>query len=116
MLAIIRMMRLLILSKENMHSIKYTKQAEVDLADAISHIAEESVPNAMHYLVGYEDKIELLRDNPFMGTHCKNKYIKRACRVLVYKSHIVVYKVQEAYHEILIIRIFHTSVNYAHLI
>ena len=97
-----------------MHSIKYTKQAEVDLDDAISHIAEESISNALHYLVGYEEKIALLRENPFIGTHCKNKHIKRACRVLVYKSHIVVYKVQEVQHEILIIRIFHTSVNYAH--
>ena len=95
-----------------MHNIKYTNQAEVDLDEAISHIAEESVPNAMHYLVGYEEKIELLRENPSMGTYCKNKGIKRECRVLVYKSHIVIYKIIEDQSKILIIRVFHTSVDY----
>jgi len=67
----------------------------------------------MHYLVGYEEKIELLRENPSMGTYCKNKGIKRECRVLVYKSHIVIYKVIDDQNKILIIRVFHTSVDYA---
>ena len=65
-----------------MHNISYSKQAEKDLEDAIEHIAKTSTKNAMAYLLRYEDKIELLRLNPQMGTEC-------------------------------IIRIYHSSVDYA---
>ncbi len=95
-----------------MYNIKYSKQAQIDLEDAISHIAKESQTNALNYLANYEDKIELLKLNPFMGTECKNKLIKRDCRVLVYESHIVIYKVNKVLNEIFIIRIYHTSVDY----
>ncbi len=95
-----------------MHSIKYSNEAEVDLSDAISHIANESVVNALDYLARYEKKIELLRLNPFMGVKCKNKLIKRDCRALVHESHIIVYKILEDTTTILFIRIFHGSVNY----
>ena len=45
--------------KVNMYSIKYSNQAELDLEGAIAHIAQESITNAMNYLFGYEEKIEL---------------------------------------------------------
>ena len=96
-----------------MHRLKYTNEAEADLEEAISHIAKESVTNALQYLSGYEDKVELLRHNPLMGTECKNKLINRDCRVFVYESHIVIYKVVVGVNEILIVRIFHGSVDYA---
>jgi plasmid stabilization system protein ParE len=96
-----------------MHNVKYTNQAQIDLEDAVSYIAEESVEIALNYLTKYEEKIELLRLNPFMGVKCLNKLIKRDCRVLVYESHIIIYKVDENIDQILIIRIYHASVDYA---
>lgn len=96
-----------------MHNIKYSNKAQVDLDDAISHIAKDSVSNALNYLSNYEDKVELLRLNPYMGVECKNKLIKRDCRVLVYKSHIIIYKIDSKIDEIFIIRIYHGSVDYA---
>ena len=95
-----------------MHKIKYSNQAEKDLQNAIDHITEESVPVALDYLDGYEEKIELLRSNPLMGIECKTKLIKRDCRILFYKSHIVFYKVNNHTQEIFIIRIFHHSEDY----
>ena len=95
-----------------MHNIKYSNQAEVDLTTAIEYIAQESVTNALHYLKKYEDKIELLRLNPCMGVKCKTKLIKRECRILVYESHIIIYRVDDSLHEIFIIRIYHGSVDY----
>ncbi len=50
-----------------MHNIKYSNLAFIDLENAISHIAKESKTNALSYLLRYEEKIELLRLNPFMG-------------------------------------------------
>ena len=96
-----------------MHNIKYSNKAQVDLDDSISHIAKDSVSNALNYLKNYEDKIELLRLNPHMGVACKNKLIKRDCRVLVYESHIIIYKIDSKIDEIFIIRIYHGSVDYA---
>lgn len=96
-----------------MYSIKYSKQAQIDIDNAISHIATESKMNASAYLSRYEEKIELLKLNPYIGVECKNKLIKRDCRVLVHESHIVIYKLIEDMHEIDLIRIFHSSVNYA---
>ena len=76
-----------------MYNISYSKQAEIDLDDAIGHIAKTSTKNALEYLERYEEKIELLRLNPQMGTECINKLIKRDCRVLVHKSHIIIYNI-----------------------
>lgn len=96
-----------------MHNITYSNQAKTDLEDAISCIAKESMTNALNYLRNYEDKIELLRLNPYMGAECKNKLIKRDCRVLVYESHIIIYNIDKNLDNILIIIIYHGSVDYA---
>ena len=96
-----------------MLNIKYSNKAEIDLDEAIAHIAKDSISNALNYLVNYEDKIELLRLNPYMGTQCKNKHINRDCRILVYQSHIIIYAVDSKLNEIFIIRIYHGSVDYA---
>ena len=95
-----------------MHNIIYSKQAEIDLADTLEYIANTSTKNALEYLLRYEEKIELLRLNPYMGTECLNKQIKRECRVLVHESHIIIYNIDEKSKDILIIRIYHSSVNY----
>lgn len=92
-----------------MYNIQYSNDAQNDLYSAISHIASESKNNAINYLARYKEKIELLS----MGVECKNKLIKRDCRVLVHESHLIVYKVLEDKNEIFLIRVFHSSVNYA---
>lgn len=96
-----------------MHNIIYSEKATKDLEEAISYIYKESNSNAMEYLARYEDKIELLRLNPKIGTFCKNKNINKNCRVLIFESHIIVYEILEERNEILIIRIFHSSKNYS---
>lgn len=60
-----------------MHSIKYSRVAKLDIDEAISHIAQQSIKNAQDYLSRYEEKIELLRLNPSMGVECENKLIKK---------------------------------------
>ena len=95
-----------------MHNIRYSNLALIDLEDAIYHIAKESKTNALAYLSKYEEKIELLKLNPFMGVECKSKLIKKECRILVYESHIIIYKVDMNINEIFIIRIYHSSVDY----
>jgi plasmid stabilization system protein ParE len=96
-----------------MYKIVYSNQAQIDIDEAISYIAKESVSNAFEYLTRYEDKIELLQLNPSMGVECRNKLIKRDCRVLVHESHIIIYKIDKDKNEIYLIRIYHSSVDYA---
>ena len=95
-----------------MHNIRYSNLALIDLEDAIYHIAKESKTNALAYLSKYEEKIELLKLNPFMGVEFKSKLIKKECRILVHESHIIIYKVDMNINEIFIIRIYHSSVDY----
>jgi len=95
-----------------MYRIKYSKQAEIDIKEAISHIAKESITNALNYLSGYEEKIDLLLSNPYMGIECKAKLINRDCRVLVYKSHLLIYRIKQEDNKIFIIRIYHASEDY----
>ena len=95
-----------------MLNIRYSNKAETDLFDAIDYIAQESKTNAINYLFRYEENIELLRLNPFIGTECKNKLIQRDCRVLIFESHLIIYKVNKDKNEIFIIRIFHGSEDY----
>jgi len=95
-----------------MYNIKYSNKAELDLEEAILHIAQESITNSLSYLSGYEEKIELLLSNPYMGVTCKAKLIHRDCRVLVYQSHLIIYRVDKELSELLIIRIYHASVDY----
>jgi len=96
-----------------MYKITYSNQAQIDLEEAISYIAKESVANALNYLQSYEEKIKLLRLNPDMGVECKNKHIKRESRILVHKSHIIIYKINKSIKDIFLIRIYHSSVDYA---
>lgn len=99
-----------------MHSIKYSNQAQLDINEAIEDIASQSMQNALEYLSRYEEKIELLKLNPYMGVECKNKLIKKDCRALVHESHIVIYKILGDTKEVYLIRIFHGSVDYANKI
>jgi len=97
-----------------MYKLKYSVAAEYDLHDAIEYIAQESSKNAKEYLKGYEKKIELLQLNPYMGVECKSKDIQYNCRILVYKSHIIIYRVFEEAEELFIIRIYRSSEDYIH--
>ena len=96
-----------------MHRIRYTLQAEIDLEEMIDHIAKESLPNALAYLERYEKTVDLLSRNPQMGTKCINKNIRRECRIIVFESHLIVYRTMSEEQEIRIIRIFHHRVDYA---
>jgi len=96
-----------------MYKITYSKQAKIDIEDVIDYIAKESAPKVLAYLKSYEDKIKLLRLNPYMGVECKNKRIKRECRILVHKSHIIIYKINESTEDIFLVRIYHGAADYA---
>lgn len=95
-----------------MFKIVYSKDADLDLLNAITYIEKISEQNAINYLDRYEKKIALLQLNPELGTYCSNKNIKQDCRVLIFESHIIIYTIDRANNEIFILRIFHHTTNY----
>ena len=95
-----------------MYDIQYTNLAYSDLDDMISYIAKDSLSNALTYLEGFDNQIDLLIQNPYMGIECKHKSIDRDCRVLIYKSHIIVYQINQELERLLILRIFHSMEQY----
>lgn len=95
-----------------MYKVVYSNEAEEDIRDIFTYVAEKSLTNALAYLERYEEKIVLLQDNPKMGTLCKNKNINKVCRVLQLESHLMIYEEDEEKCELFIVRIFHQTVNY----
>lgn len=72
--------------------IEYTEEAIADLKSIFNHIAQESIINALSYIDYVEDTIEKLEDNPELGMKCQRKRVRIECRILIVKSHLVVYK------------------------
>lgn len=95
-----------------MFKIAYSKDADLDLLNAIIYIEKTSEQKAINYLDRYEKKIALLQLNPEMGTYCSNKNIKQDCRILIFESHIIIYTIHRDNNEIFILRIFHHTTNY----
>ena len=72
--------------------IEYTEEAITDLKEIFSHIAQDSVVNALKYIDYIENAIEKLEDNPELGMKCRRKRVRIECRILIVKSHLVIYK------------------------
>lgn len=95
-----------------MYKIEYSNQATLDVNNMVAQIAKESMNHALDYLQRYESKIQLLRLNPFMGVECHTKNINRNCRILVFESHIIIYKVDNISNLIVISRVYHGKSEY----
>lgn len=93
-----------------MLNIKYTNQAVSDLSEIFELIAKDKPSVAIEYITKLEEYVELLSSNPMMGVSCKNKNIQKDCRILIYENYLIFYQVID--NEILILRIFNSSVNY----
>ena len=72
--------------------IEYTEEAIVDLNGIFQHIAQESIINALSYIDYVESTIEKLEDNLELGMKCRRKRVRIECRILIVKSHLVIYK------------------------
>lgn len=81
--------------------IEYTEEAIADLKGIFSHIAQESIVNALSYIDYVENTIEKLEDNPELGMKCRRKRVRIECRILIVKSHLVIYRFTSDYVKIL---------------
>lgn len=93
-----------------MFKLDYSQRSKNDLIAIFEAIKKDKPNAAREYAKKLKEYIELLVANPNMGNKCKNKNVKIECRVLVFKSHLVFYKIKAK--GLLIIRIINSKENY----
>jgi len=97
-----------------MYNIRYTELAEADLSELFKVIYEDKLTIAVEYVDKLDSFIGLLVENLLMGIECKHKKIDRECRVLVYKSYLIFYRVTED--EVVIIRVLNAHIDFGGII
>ena len=96
-----------------MYNIRYRQLAHEDLVSIFDNIYKDKPSVAFKYILKFENKIELLSDNPKLGVECKQKNIHKDCRILIFENYLIFYEITE--NEIIIIRILNSRVNYTFL-
>jgi len=91
-------------------ALRYTEDAIKDLDDILDFIADDSSERALAFVAKIKSKIELLADFPALGVSCQGKGISENCRVMIYKSYLIFYSVNEE--EILILNIINAAEDY----
>lgn len=95
-----------------MGEVRWSKKAVSQLQRNVTYIVEEqSVVYAELVLARILNAVDLLKENPRMGTiESFLAYRRKEYRFLVIWSYKIVYKVQLS-GDVLIVRVFHTSQN-----
>ena len=73
--------------------IKYDKNAIQDLDNIYLTIAKDKKSAAIKFIDDIDKYILLLKINPELGMDCRKKGLNRDCRVLVYRSYMILYKI-----------------------
>ncbi len=93
-----------------MISIRYNKKAKDDLENIYLTIRKDKKSVADEFIGKIDEYILLLSSNPKMGKECRYKGLKQDCRVLFFKSYMIVYGLYKTH--ISIKRIINTKQNY----
>ncbi len=88
------------------YPVNLTQQAQHDLEQIFYYIADDSVNNAINFILQLEKKVYSLEDfpdrNPLIP---ENEFFGTDYRHLIYKKYRVVYRIAEK--NVFILRIFH---------
>jgi len=95
-------------------NIRYTLEAIKDLKGIFDHIAQESIKNALSYSEYVEKMIQKLEDNPYLGMTCQRKRVRIDCRILIVRSHLVIYRLDN--NEVTIVRVLRDKQKYTDLL
>ena len=94
-----------------MLDILYTRRALEDLDAIVKYLTGKGV-NPFSTIERLKHSIEILADQPYIGVHCHTKGIEKDCRIHFTRTYAIVYRFQPRTNTIVIIDIFHQSVNY----
>ena len=73
--------------------LKYSKDALDDLDEILDFIAKDSPARAVSFIEQIKSRIELLLEFPALGVSCRSKGIDEDCRVMIFGSYLIFYKV-----------------------
>lgn len=93
-----------------MLEIVYSQKSKDDLISLFENIQKDKPEAAKAYAKKLKEYIELLKTNPNMGQSCKNKSLSIDCKVVIFKSHLIFYSINE--NEIYILRVKNAKENY----
>ena len=93
-----------------MISIRYSKNAEIDLENIYNIIVKDKKRAADNFINEIDRYISLLETMPEMGKDCRKSGFNRDCRVLYYKNYTILYKINKTH--ISIKRILSSKQNY----
>ena len=97
------------------YSVRLLSVAEEDLASILDYISVDNHIAAHKLLESFEDKLELLKDNPLLGKLPADETLKEfGYRYLVVSSYLVFYVIRS--HDVVVHRILHGARNYLELI
>ena len=85
-----------------MVDIRWSKSSLEDLESISFYISQDSTEKAMELVKGIFDKVNQLKDFPYMGRKFPDKDVDRI-RELIYKNYRIIYEVKEEFVEILVI-------------
>lgn len=93
-----------------MLEVLYSLKSKSDLISIFESIKEDKPNAAKDYTRKLKEYIELLKANPSMGSDCKNKNLKTKCKVVVFRSHLILYKLKSK--KLYILRVINSKENY----
>jgi plasmid stabilization system protein ParE len=92
------------------YRVLVARSAELDVADAVGHIAADSPRQAARWLAGLFQIIDSLRDMPCRYAQIpESEALGRVLRAVVYHSHRVVYIVDETHQKVFVVRVYHCA-------
>ena len=97
------------------YRIEKSVQSKRDIEEAFVYIAENDLDAGVYFLVAVEESIEMLKEQPFLGSNRKFQNTKlnrlRIWQVKGYKNYQIVYSVEEA--TIKIIRVLNSKRDFS---
>lgn len=97
------------------YAVRFLSVSEEDLGSVLDHISLNNPPAARKLLASFENKFELLRDNPLLGKLPLDETLREfGYRYLVVSNYLVFYVVRQ--NEVVIHRVLHGARNYLDLL
>jgi len=92
------------------YAIVITQRAANEIRQTIDYIASNAPSSATTWGINIKAAIKSLEESPLRSPAIpENNRFKADYRHLIHKSHRIIFRVDEAKHRVIIVRVYHTS-------
>lgn len=90
--------------------VEISEPAEFDLAEVFDYIAADSIAMAEKWLKGFTEILSSLEEMPYRFPEIpESKVMRSSYRATLHHSHRIVYRVDEEFKTVFIVRIYHEA-------